>query len=175
MRPLSEHDLQDPAEFARAYLSHAHSIHRTAMSVLHDAAAAHDVVHDVFLRLWRRPEAFDARRGGLGPYLRLMARSRALDVRREARAADAAREHLRGVERGEAAPPSGVDAIQRRELLAAMGDLTPGQQEAVVLAFWGDMSAAEISRRAGVPLGTVKSRVRLGLSKLRQAYGAQAA
>jgi RNA polymerase sigma-70 factor (ECF subfamily) len=71
--------------------------------------------------------------------------------------------------------PVDVDPVRRTELLAAIGSLTPGQQEAVVLAFWGDMTAAEIAARAGVPLGTVKGRVRLGLSKLRRAYDERAA
>ncbi len=98
-----------------------------------------------------------------------MASSRAVDVWHEARAADAARENLRVVCPRALEEPVDADAVRRTELLAAMGSLTPGQQEAVVLAFWGDMTAAEIAERAGVPLGTVKGRMRIGLQKMRRA------
>jgi RNA polymerase sigma-70 factor (ECF subfamily) len=169
MRPIHAHDLRDPSAFAHAYGQHAGAVHRTAVSVLGDAAAAHDVVHDVFLRLWCRPDAYDADRGGLGPYLRLMARSRALDLWREARAADRTRERLRVVaERaGDESP-----AIDRQDLLAALRELSPGQREALLLAYWGGMTTAEISHASGVPHGTVKSRVRLGLLQLRRAHEA---
>src|SRR3954467_353316 len=79
-------DLRDHAAFSRAYAQHARSVHAAAMAVLNDHARAQDVVQDVFLRLWRRPDAFDGRRGAPGPYLRLMARSRALDLWRETEA-----------------------------------------------------------------------------------------
>src|SRR3954447_19099509 len=71
-------DLSDPAVFARLYDEHAAAVYGSALRVLGNPATAQDVAQDVFLRLWRRPGAFDARRGDLGAYLRLMARSRAL-------------------------------------------------------------------------------------------------
>src|SRR5215203_5492368 len=67
---------------------------------LGDAGQAQDVVQDVFLRLWRRPATFDAARGELGPYLRLMARSRALDLWREWQAAGRASDRLKVVVSG---------------------------------------------------------------------------
>src|SRR3954471_9426555 len=79
-------DLSDPAVFARLYDEHAAAVYGSALRVLGNPATAQDVAQDVFLRLWRRPGAFDARRGDLGAYLRLMARSRALDLWRSARA-----------------------------------------------------------------------------------------
>src|SRR3954447_10118647 len=88
-------DLRDHAAFSHAYGQHARSVYAAAMGVLNDHARAQDVVQDVFLRLWRRPEAFDMRRGALGPYLRVMARSRALDVLREGRASDRVGDRLR--------------------------------------------------------------------------------
>ena len=72
--------------FSRVYDDHARSVHGAALRILGDPAQAQDVTQDVFLRLWRRPR-FDARRGELGSYLRLMARSRALDLCREGQAA----------------------------------------------------------------------------------------
>src|SRR3954464_11090779 len=79
-------DLSDPATFARAYDEHRPAVYGAALRVLGNPATAQDVAQDVFLRLWRRPAAFDARRGDLGAYLRLMARSRALDLWRSAQA-----------------------------------------------------------------------------------------
>ena len=72
-------DLSDPPTFAREFRRHERRVHAAALRILGDPARAQDVVQDVFLRLWRRPQAFDATRGELGAYLRLMARSRALD------------------------------------------------------------------------------------------------
>ena len=80
-------DLSDPAVFGRAYDEHSRSVYAAAYRVLGNAAQAQDVVQDVFLRLWRRPRTFDAGRGELGAYLRMMARSRALDLWREGQAA----------------------------------------------------------------------------------------
>src|SRR6185295_19188267 len=79
--------LSDPAAFERAYDQHARSVYRAAYRVLGSTAQAQDVVQDVFLKLWRDPGKFDARRGELGSYLRVMARSRALDTWREVQAA----------------------------------------------------------------------------------------
>src|SRR6201989_2895925 len=86
MSALAPSNLRDRAAFSRVYAQHARTVHKVAMAVLDDHAKAQDVVQDVFLRLWRRPESFDARRGALGSYLRVMARSRALDVWRETQA-----------------------------------------------------------------------------------------
>src|SRR5918998_1521684 len=87
-------DLSDPAAFGRAYDEHSRGVYSAAFRILGNAAQAQDVVQDVFLRVWRRPGSFDARRGELGSYLRLMARSRALDVWREGQAAGRASDRL---------------------------------------------------------------------------------
>src|SRR5215213_1088539 len=88
-------DLSDPATFARAYDEHGAAVYGAALRVLGNPATAQDVAQDVFLRLWRRPGAFDARRGDLGAYLRLMARSRALDLWRTAQAAGRATDRMK--------------------------------------------------------------------------------
>jgi RNA polymerase sigma-70 factor, ECF subfamily len=172
--PTSTLDLRDHAAFSRAYAQHARGVHAVAMSVLGDPARAQDVVQDVFLRLWRRPEAFDLRRGALGPYLRVMARSRALDVRREHRASERIVDRLRlRTERVEASPDTRL-APERCDLRTALRELPDGQREAVVLTYWAGLTAEEVARHAGVPLGTAKSRVRLGVMRLRATYAAAA-
>jgi RNA polymerase sigma-70 factor, ECF subfamily len=166
-------DLSDPAMFARAYDEHGPAVYGAALRVLGNPVTAQDVAQDVFLRLWRRPGAFDARRGDLGAYLRLMARSRALDLWRTAQAAGRATDRMKiAAGRDEPRPEEQPAAqVERREsarsLRDALGALPEAQREAVVLAYWGGLTADEIARRAGVPLGTAKSRVRLGLQRMR--------
>ena len=169
-------DLSNPRTFSRVYDEHARGVYGTAVRILGNAAQAQDVVQDVFLRLWRNPRRFDASRGELGAYLRLMARSRALDVYREGQAAGRATDRLRVVagredrdtERPLVALERDGDRAVVREALTRLPDV---QREALVLAYWGGLTAEQIARRAGVPLGTAKSRIRLGLAKVRAEVG----
>jgi RNA polymerase sigma-70 factor, ECF subfamily len=169
-------NLRDPQDFSRAYDEHHRSVYAAAHRIVGDHALACDVVQDVFLRLWRRPQAFDAARGDLGTYLRIMGRSRAIDLVREGqtrgRAADrlklvvaseAGREPARADVPGESLDRDGERAVVR----AALKDLPVAQREALVLAYWGGMTAEQIASREKIPLGTAKSRIRLGLAKLR--------
>jgi RNA polymerase sigma-70 factor (ECF subfamily) len=168
-------DLSDPATFAGAYDEHGPAVYGAALRVLGNPATAQDVAQDVFLRLWRRPSAFDPRRGDLGAYLRLMARSRALDLWRTAQAGGRATDRLkiasgRDEARPETEPVARFELSEHaREVRAALGTLPAPQREAVVLAYWGGLTADEIAARSGVPLGTAKSRVRLGLQRMRGA------
>ena len=132
------------------------------------------MVQDVFLRVWRRPGSFDARRGELGTYLRLMARSRALDLWREGQAAGRASDRLKLVVDGAPPPvedsPAAVAELDatRETVIEALQQLPEPQREALVLAYWGGLTAGQIADREQVPLGTAKSRIRLGLARLRQ-------
>jgi RNA polymerase sigma-70 factor (ECF subfamily) len=167
-------DEGDTAAFERLYDEHAHGVFSVACRVLGDAGQAQDVVQDVFLRLWRDPDRFDAGRGPIGHYLRMVARSRALDIWREAQVASRANTRMRAVARGvvgpleerpaAAAERHGEIAIVRRELMR----LPDVQREAIVLAYWGGLTAEQIADRSGTPVGTVKSRIRLGVIKLRE-------
>lgn len=165
--------LSDPTTFSRMYARHERGVYAAAYRILGNAAQAQDVCQDVFLRIWRRPEAFDVKRGELGSYLRLMARSRALDIWREGQSLGRAEDRLKVV--AAVAPPvrDGVpdaaveQADDRRAVRAALAGLPEAQREAVVLAYWGGLTADEIARRTDVPLGTAKSRIRLGLARLR--------
>jgi RNA polymerase sigma-70 factor (ECF subfamily) len=166
-------DLSDPKVFQQAFEDHQRGVYAAAFRILGNAAQAQDVVQDVFLRLWRRPRTFDARRGELGSYLRLMARSRALDLWRESQAAGRASDRLKlVVEKAEPrvderpAPAAERDG-DRSAIRDALGRLPLPQREALVLAYWGGLTADEIARRSDVPLGTAKSRIRLGLARLR--------
>jgi RNA polymerase sigma-70 factor, ECF subfamily len=164
--------LDDPHAFACAYREHRAGALAAAQRVLRDPAAAEDVVQEVFTALWLRPRAFDARRGSLRAYVTMLARSRAIDRWRSQAVHDSAVERL-GHEPGvrhEASAAETAIARERRRWAAAEVDRLPARQrEAVLLSFGADMSAAEIAAAVGVPHGTAKSRLRLGLEKLRQA------
>ncbi len=165
--------LAAPTDFSRAYQAHRPRAFSSALRVLGDAAAAEDVVQDVFLTLWRNPGLFDPSRGNLAGYVAMMARSRAVDRVRSIGAGRAAVERL-GVREedrpGDDDGPS-ASAIRRDErgrILAAVKDLPPRQRDAVLLAFGKGLSTAEIAEASGTPLGTAKSRLRLGLAKTRE-------
>ena len=166
-------DLGDAAAYGQAYDEHSRGAYAAAFRILGDGAQAQDVVQDVFLRLWRRPQSFDSGRGELGSYVRMMARSRALDLWREGQAAGRASDRLKLVVADEEARPQerpGLMAERDQDgatLRAALGRLPHAQREALVLAYWGGLTADEVARRVEVPLGTAKSRIRLGLDKLR--------
>ena len=167
-------NLSDPTVFSRVYDEHHRGVINTAYRVLGNAAQSQDVAQDVFLRVWRNPAKFDARRGDIGSYLRLMARSRATDLWREGQAAGRVGDRLKLVVAQQNGRVQDSPALMaehtsdRAMVLRALRELPEGQREAVVLAYWGGLTAGEIAARAGVPLGTAKSRIRLGLSKLHQ-------
>jgi RNA polymerase sigma-70 factor (ECF subfamily) len=156
--------------FEAIYAQHAADVRRAAHAILRDAALAEDVVQDVFERLWRG-SGYDERRGSLGPYLKLLARSRALDLWRRTRTGERVRERL---EEQAGSPPAAsqlpetavVRDTERRLARAAVRRLPDDQRQAIGLAYWGGLSAQEVAAAEGIPLGTAKSRVRLGLAKL---------
>jgi RNA polymerase sigma-70 factor (ECF subfamily) len=164
---------RDAEGFRIAYARHHRGVYAAAYRVVGDVQLAQDVVQDVFLRFWRRPNAYDPRRGELGAYLRLMARSRALDLWREAQVRARAADRLRVVHViGEAdGPPVLAErATESSAVRAALEKLPEGQREALVLAYWCGLTADQIARHADIPLGTAKSRVRLGLARLRDEF-----
>src|SRR3712207_2435912 len=134
-------DLRDPVQFQQAYDEYGRGVYAAALRILGNPAQAQDVVQDVFLRLWRRPRTFDSSRGELGPYLRLMARSRALDLWREGQAAGRASDRLKLVVADE--EPRADDRptvlVEREEdgavVRAALSRLPLPQREAIVLAY----------------------------------------
>ncbi len=166
--------LEDPTVFSRVYDAHHRGVYGAAYRILNNATQAQDVAQDVFLKVWRNPSKFDARRGELGSYLKLMARSRALDVWREGQAAGRASDRLKVVvskeeSRIEHRPAAMAEReSERTAIRSALRELPDAQREAVVLAYWGGLTADQIATRSGVPLGTAKSRIRLGLAKLRE-------
>ncbi len=145
-----------------------------AVRVLADRQLAEDVVQEVFLRVWRRPSAYDPGRGRFISWLMSVTRNRAIDEqRRRSR-------RMRSEERDEHPArdvPSGdrlddpqaavLFAEERRAVREALTRLPPEQRHAIELAYFGGLTQVEIAERTGDPLGTVKTRIRLGMRKLR--------
>src|SRR3954454_10416102 len=166
--------VRDAGEFERLYDEHAGRLLSVAYRVLGDSALAQDIVQDVFLGLWRVPAGLVARRGPIGYYLRMVARSRALDVLREAQVAGRAKDRMLSLSKAKEDPPElrpavaaerhALSVVVRRALMR----LPDVQREAIVLAYWGGLTAEQIAANSSTPVGTVKSRIRLGVLKLRQ-------
>jgi RNA polymerase sigma-70 factor (ECF subfamily) len=164
----------EAAVFERAYDDHSRGVFCTALRVLGNATQAQDVVQDVFLALWGEPSRFDPRRGPIGHWLRMVARSRALDIWREAQVAGRANDRLRALAEAEEGPleqrpvAAAEQQVGNAVLRSALMRLPDVQREAIVLTYWGGLTAEQIADSSGAPLGTVKSRIRLGVLKLRE-------
>jgi RNA polymerase sigma-70 factor (ECF subfamily) len=170
MGATPEAELSSRQDFERAYRTLAPGARRAAVRVLGDHAAAEDVVQDVFMDLWERPEAYDSRRGPLSSYVVMIARARAIDRWRSSRARGRASERVAQETERAAAQESAADGAIRRErarqVLRALGRLPRSQREALLLTGSG-LGHKEIASATGAPLGTVKGRVRLGLKRTR--------
>ena len=136
---------------------------------------AEEILQEVFLTAWNRPESYDGTRGSVRGWLLLLARSRAID-RIRSRRSRSRREEAVHEERlkvaGGVAEPVGTRELEererRRQVASALSHLPDEQRSAIELAFFEGLTQAEIARRTRTPLGTVKSRVLLGMRKLRQ-------
>jgi RNA polymerase sigma-70 factor (ECF subfamily) len=163
-------NLSDASTFERAYAEHRPAALAAALGVLRDMRAAEDVVQDVFAQLWASPASYDARRGTFRSYVTLLARSRALDRWRSQRARLGAVERLTAATEAGYEPPA-VDAVMEREgtrrTLSILGRLPRPQREALLLTVGHDLTAQQVAEATGIPLGTAKSRIRIGLAKLR--------
>ena len=165
-------DLRDLSQFNEAYRRFAPLALASANRVLRDEAAAEDVVQDVFVHLWLRPDSFDPTRGSLSSYVSMLARSRALDRWRSRSARESAAERAEEEAIANNAPAeSAAEPVIRRErsraILNVLEELPGDQRDALLLAYGRGLTAQEIARVKEVPLGTAKSRVRLGLRKAR--------
>ncbi len=149
-------------------------VHSVAMHLLRDAREAEEVVEEAFWQAWRQAERYDASRGSVSTWLTTIVRSRALDRLRARRRVR--EEPLSQLEMSDAEqrspdatdPLTGAELAERRVLVrAALVSLPAEQRQVLELAYFGGLSQSEIAERVGLPLGTVKTRARLALEKLR--------
>ncbi len=147
-----------------------------ALRVLHDHSLAEDVTQEVFLRLWRQPASFDPQRGRFISWVSSVARNRALDELRKLTRRRGAEDQTEEVvldlpdeSRGEDPQEEAILGEERVRVRAALAELPPAQRQVIELAYFSGLTQVEIADRTGDPLGTIKTRVRLGMRKLREA------
>jgi RNA polymerase sigma-70 factor (ECF subfamily) len=175
MAPFHACDLMpEPAEILRQlaagdrhalgslYDRYAGLVNGLALRILRDTSDAEDVVQEVFVQVWRHASRFDPARGTPEAWLCTIARTRALDRlrRRVSRRED-----------GEAAIPGLSEQPQREEGLAvrkALDGLSEDQRRALELAYYEGLTQSEIARTLGEPLGTIKTRIRTAMLRLRE-------
>ena len=165
----------DEAALALFYDRWSQRVHDLAFWILKDADEAEDVVEETFWQAWRTASRYDARRGAASTWLMMIARSRALDrLRARRRQADwtatpaTTNALLDQAMKPEAADARSESADRSVTVAAALSSLPAEQRQAVELAFFGGLSHSEIAAQVAEPLGTVKTRIRLALQKLRQ-------
>jgi len=162
---------RDEAALAALYARYRPLAFSQAIRVVGDAALAEDVLQDAFLSIWRKAHTYRPGRGSVRTWVSSIVRNRAIDIvraRRERAVADD-EELLLGIrDPGPAVVDQVVATIEGEVTRSALRTLPTEQREAVSLAFLGGLSHSEIAERTGLPLGTVKSRVRLGIQRMRQ-------
>jgi RNA polymerase sigma factor (sigma-70 family) len=138
-----------------------------------DTATAEDIVQDVFLSVWRKADTFDPRRGTFRPWMLQIAHFRILnELRRRSRRpqldTNSEEELLEQLPDSESEPIEAAwDAYRREALRAAVDNLPPPQRQALRLAFFEDLTHDQVADALDLPLGTVKTRIRSGLHRLR--------
>ncbi|MBL8588045.1 MAG: sigma-70 family RNA polymerase sigma factor [Methylobacteriaceae bacterium] len=160
----------DRQAFAELFAWYAPRVKAQAMRFGLSADAAEDVAQETMLSLWRRAGQFDRARGGASAWVFTIAVNARIDrLRRDQRLAKSAPLDGAALDIAAAAgDEAGLDGARLARLLA---DLPPDQRKVVHLAFYGGATQSEIADALGAPLGTVKSRLRLALQKLRAALG----
>jgi RNA polymerase sigma-70 factor (ECF subfamily) len=163
---ISRYDQQALAE---AYRRHAGSVFALAQRLLRDRAMAEEIVQEVFLRLWNRPEAFDPARGSLRSYLLAQCHGRAVDLLRSetSRRRREEKDARRTAEAGYDVEHEVVDLAVAERVRGALDDLQLNERRAIELAYLGGHTYREVAQLLDEPEGTVKSRIRSGLKKLR--------
>jgi RNA polymerase sigma-70 factor (ECF subfamily) len=149
-------------------------VYSVCLRMVGDVQLAEDLTQEVFLRVWRRPDLFDAGRGRFLTWLLSVARNRGIDERRSRgrRFRHESPPSLAAEELLNSAPTPDEDDVavlsdQRIVIQRALATLPPEQKLVIQLAYFGGYTQQEIAKGLGQPLGTVKTRIRLGLQKLR--------
>jgi RNA polymerase sigma-70 factor (ECF subfamily) len=146
-------------------------VYGLTLRILSDPAVAEEVLLDVYMQVWRQASSYDEGRGGPLAWLTTMARSRAIDRLRSGRQRQQREESLELA--GDQSSPANIEeevaaSEMSRKVRGALELLSPEQREVIELAYYGGMSHSEIAAKLGQPLGTVKTRTRLGMMKLRE-------
>ncbi len=164
---------QDETALSLLYDRYARVLYAVAHKSLGSPEECEEVVLDVFAQVWRIADRYDAQKARVDTWLFMMTRSRVMDrLRKMQRSAKVVAASEQDAEIQESTP--GVDPIdavviseRRSQVMAALQQIPPEQQQVMELAYYQGLSQSEIAIRTGLSLGTVKTRMRLGLNKLR--------
>ena len=168
--------LQDGDEEALIALHnrYANAVYAVAYRVLGERMAAEEVTQDTFMRLWEKASSYDPEKGRFLTWLLTIARRRAIDVLRSQQRRQPPRQETFSIDAHpylwEQIPDPGAAHDLRGTLAAELAQLPPEQRDAIELAYFHGMTHSDIAAYLQVPLGTVKTRLRLGMQKLRQAW-----
>ncbi len=163
---------REEAALGALYDRYAALVYAIALRVTGDRQTAEEVMQDVFQNIWQTAGGFRQQTGVAAGWIIGIARHRAIDAMRSKRERGRHRE-VTGVDVS-ALPPviSGIEGdveqrVLREAVQAALAELPPAQRQAIEMAYYGGLTQTEIAERLGEPLGTIKTRLRLGLMKLR--------
>lgn len=157
---------------AEAYRRHAGAVFGLARRLLADAALAEEIVQEVFLRLWNHPDKFDPGRGSLRSYLLAQCHGRSVDLLRSETSRRRREENdlRRTAEGGYDLEREVWDLALADHVRDALDTLPEGERQAIRLAYLGGHTYREVAAMLGEPEGTVKSRIRSGLKRLRTEF-----
>ena len=155
---------------AEAYRRHGGAVFGLARRLLGEAAIAEELVQEVFLRLWDQPEKFDSSRGSLRAYLLANCHGRSVDMLRSdsSRRRREERDALRTAEAGYDVEHEVWDLTVAEHVRAAVQQLPRGERDAIELAYFRGHTYREVAELLHEPEGTVKSRIRSGLRRMRE-------
>jgi RNA polymerase sigma-70 factor (ECF subfamily) len=165
----------DARAFEAVYDRHGPAAFSLAYRIVGDRKAAEDIVQEAFLSVWRSSARYRPERGNLRSWLLSVVHNRAIDGLRRELVHQRRRADAEGIEERKAAPElTDAEAFRREEaqtVRAAMEQLPADQLRVVELAYFGGFTHTQIADMLGMPLGTVKGRMRLALDKLRDGLG----
>ena len=164
---------RDESSMAEIYRRHGNQVFGLAKRVIRDEEMARDVAQDVFVSLWKKPEAFDASRGSLRTFLLAKAHSRSIDVIRS-ESSRRIREERDGLLRADSVPNVEEEVWQvtvASKVRTALATIPERERDVIELAYFGGLTYREVAVRLGLAEGTVKSRIRSGLSRLQESMG----
>lgn len=161
---------RDRAAFARLFDYYAPRVHAYLLRLRLDPVAADEITQEVMTTLWQKAALFDRSKSSVATWLFRIARNRRIDAHRREREEPPIDGAILDIPDPAQMPDDKVNAAQRDLMVRSALDLLPAEQlELVRLAFFEGFSHSEIADMTGVPLGTVKSRLRLAFSRLRRA------
>lgn len=158
----------DEHAMAQLYDRYSSIVYSVALRVLGDTGAAEDILQEVFMQLWRSPNAFDPSRGSLPGWLAVIARNRAIDSLRKRRPETDITEIVVSVEPDFASGAEWSRALEK--IRSTLTSMPSPQRSALEMAFFEGLTHTEIAAKTGEPLGTIKTRIRAGLVTLRKAF-----